>query len=1352
MAELKAYKSTTGKVSTEGLANGNDGVGVSPGEGNVKGHSEERNGNGLSRSGTELEMTHINGGKGGGSSDSDEDNGKKEKTKEKVNMVGMLEVFRFSDWKDRLMMFVGSICAIINGAALPGMIIIFGEMIDMFVDTGALMTFLVERIPDFMNSTGLTVQEVFKDVSVLNPGKCTELSVFYGGNITCADVPVQEDILETMTDFAIYYCIIAGGVMLTAYLQVAMWMTAAERQAHRIRQEFLKNVLRQDIGWYDTHEAAELNTRLADDVTKIQDGVGDKVGSFLQWFSSFISGFVIGFVYGWKLTLVILAVSPFLVGAAGLFSKLAASMTAKELEAYAKAGAVAEEVFGAIRTVVAFGGQEKEAKRYSGNLSDAEAFGVKKGFTNGASMGFIWLVIMCCYALGFWYGGKLVREDSDYDVSNMIIVFFSVLIGAFSLGNAAPNIQSLATARGAAFTVFNLIDLKSAIDSSSDEGERPSSVKGTIQFRNIGFAYPSRPEVTVMNNLSLEALPGQTVALVGASGCGKSTTVQLLLRFYDPLQGQIFLDGKDIKDLNIKWLRRNIGLVSQEPVLFATTIAENIRYGREDVTMEEIIQAAKNANAYDFIMNLPQKFDTLVGERGAQLSGGQKQRVAIARALVRNPKILLLDEATSALDTESESIVQDALDKAREGRTTLVIAHRLSTIKTADIICGIDNGVVVEKGTHNDLMAKQGIYYQLVTNQSKAKSEEDDELEEVVEKMTDRHKIQRTVSTPKREMSESDTKKAEKEEDEKLPNAPFSRLLKMNAPEWHFILLACFGSIINGGVQPAFAVIFSEILKVFSDTPSEQERLIKIYALIFVGIGVVSLVTMFIQGYFFGKSGEKLTTRLRNHTFQSMLKQDIAWYDDHKNSVGALTTRLATDASLVQGVTGVRLGSVLMSLANMGTAIVISFFYGWKLTLVILGFMPFIVLGGIMQIKLLAGQAGKNREALEGAGKVATESIENIRTVASLSKEPTFFSLYMDQLETPYKAALKRAHLVGLTYAFSQSIIYFAYAAAFVFGAYLIEENEMEYSEVFLVFGAIVFGAMGLGNASAFAPDVGKAQTAAKRILHLIDSQPSIDYSSPDGNKLPNNFNAEVTFQSVRFRYPTRPTVEVLQGLSFSVSPGETLALVGSSGCGKSTSIQLIERFYDSEDGAVCLDKNDVKTLNIQWLRAQMGLVSQEPVLFDCSVAENIAYGDNSRVVSMDEIISAARAANIHNFISNLPDGYNTNVGSKGTQLSGGQKQRVAIARALLRNPKILLLDEATSALDTESEKIVQEALDQARQGRTCVVIAHRLSTIQNADKICVVSHGKVTETGTHPELMAKQGFYYKLVKNSMRQ
>lgn len=1272
--------------------------------------------------------------------------GKKEK--EAMKMTGVFELFRFSDGLDKFLMFIGTLCAAVNGSSMPVLIIIFGEMIEDFVNTGSYAEF-IDDITDFLNVSNIPIDDAKEDKNRVN---CTAVKSFYNGQKECPDDGIPEDeILDEMTTYAIYYCIIGAVVLVVAYGQVAFWMTAAERQAHRIRQACLFNILRQDIGWFDTHDPAELNTRLGDDVLKIQDGIGDKVGTFWQWSFCSLTGIIIGFVYGWKLTLVILGISPVLVVTAGLFSKLTAAASTKELEAYAQAGSVAEEVFGAIRTVVAFGGQEKEAERYKVNLSKAEAFGVRKGFANGASMGFIWFTIFSAYGLGFWYGGKLYREDSDYDVATVLIVFFTVLIAAFAVGSAAPSLQSMATARGAAYNIYGLIDRKSPIDSSSEDGLKPSSVDGTIKFVDVHFNYPARPDIKILDGLNLEAMPGQTVALVGSSGCGKSTTVQLLMRFYDVAKGQVLIDGHNIKELNVKWLRQHIGLVSQEPILFATTIAENIRYGRENVTMEEIETATKNANAYDFIMKLPDKFQTMVGERGAQLSGGQKQRLAIARALVRDPKILLLDEATSALDTESESIVQDALDKAREGRTTIVIAHRLSTIKTADIIIGFQKGKVAEMGTHEQLMEKQGIYYELVMNQQAASTDEDKEVETLAD--AEKLKLQRMQSAKELKRQLSVVSELQKEEEEELPSASFFKVMRLNSPEWPYILLGCIGSIINGAVQPGFAVIFSRILNVFSYTDEGKQRdEIMLYSLMFVGIGLLSFLTFFLQGYMFGRSGEALTTRIRDLTFRSMLRQEISFFDDIKNNVGALTTRLATDASLVQGVTGIRLGGLLMSISNLGTALIIAFVYGWQMAFVILGFLPFIALGGFMQVRLLAGQAGKNKEALEGAGKITVESIGNIRTVASLTKEVTFFNLYMDNLNVPYKSALKSAHVVGFMYAFSQSIIFFAYAASFVFGAYMIQEGEMEFDDVFLVFSAVVFGAMGVGNASAFAPDAGKAQISAARIFQIIESEPDIDYTKKEGKKLQTSYKAEITFNEVMFRYPNRKAVKVLQGLTFSVSPGQTLALVGSSGCGKSTSVQLIERFYDCEYGRVALDNQDIRDLNLQWLREQIGIVSQEPTLFDSSIAENIAYGDNTRTASMDEIMTAARGANIHSFIAALPDGYNTNVGAKGTQLSGGQKQRIAIARALLRKPKVLLLDEATSALDTESEKIVQEALDKARQGRTCVVIAHRLSTVQTADKICVVSHGKISESGTHSELMAKQGFYYKLVKKSVRE
>ncbi len=313
------------------------------------------------------------------------------------------------------------------------------------------------------------------------------------------------------------------------------------------------------------------------------------------------------------------------------------------------------------------------------------------------SLGLVWGIIYASYALAFWYGISLILaacDENSYSSSDLLIVFFSVLIGAMQIGQAAPYMEAFSVARGAAASIFSIIDRIPPIDSSSNEGLVPDGVDGKISFKNVFFNYPSRPDVKILQGISFDVTPGQTVALVGTSGCGKSTCIQLLQRFYDPLEGSVSIDGNELKSLNLGWLREQMGVVGQEPILFGTTIGENICYGRDGVSQEQMERAAKEANAHDFIQRLPRKYDTLVGERGAQLSGGQKQRIAIARALVRHPRILLLDEATSALDTQSESVVQKALDKARQGRTTMIVAHRLTTIRNADRIIVIKDGVI----------------------------------------------------------------------------------------------------------------------------------------------------------------------------------------------------------------------------------------------------------------------------------------------------------------------------------------------------------------------------------------------------------------------------------------------------------------------------------------------------------------------------------------------------------------------------------------------------------------------------------------------------------------------------------
>uniref|UniRef100_UPI00358FF9D4 bile salt export pump n=1 Tax=Myxine glutinosa TaxID=7769 RepID=UPI00358FF9D4 len=1249
-------------------------------------------------------------------------------TKEKsTKLVGFFQLFRFASTADVFLMILGSLGAIVHGMCFPLMLLVFRSMTDTFIIYEIEQQELSDPDKFCRNNT-----IVWGNGSIVEDGK------------ECGKVNIEAE----LSTFSLYYVGIGCIVLVVGYMQICFWVLSAAKQIRRIRQAYFRSIMRMEIGWFDVNSVGEINSRISDDINKINNAISDNCGIFIQRFTTFVTGFLIGFLNGWKLTLVILAVSPALGFGAGLMGMFVAKMTGRELKAYAKAGSVAEEVISSIRTVAAFGGEKKEEERYDSNLVFAQQWGVRKGMILGFFQGYMWLIIFMCYALAFWYGSSLVIAE-EYSPGTLLQVFFGVLVGAINLGQASPCLEAFATGRGAATPVFNTIDRRSLIDPMSENGYKLEKVKGDIELQNVTFSYPTRTEIDALDNMNVIAKAGENTAFVGSSGAGKSTVVQLIQRFYDPQKGMVTLDGHDIRGLNTSWLRSLMGVVEQEPVLFATTIAENIRYGQPDISMEAIERAAREANAYNFIMALPQRFDTEVGEGGGHMSGGQKQRISIARALVRNPRILLLDQATSALDNESEAIVQVALDKVRQGRTTISVSHRLSTVRTADVIVGFNRGRAVERGTHNELISRKGVYFTLVTLQSQGDTELNDDASTPATKqeIEDAAKIllrERSLRSKQREMVVTEVQ--DDEEEEYVPPASMIRILKYNSPEWSYMLIGAFGAAINGGINPTFAVLFSEILGTFTlPTETEQNMMVGKLCSLFVIIAAVAFVTNFLQGYMFSKSGELLTRRLRRIGFASMLRQEISWFDNPHNSAGALSTRLATDASQVKGATGAQIGMIVNSMANVGMALTIAFIFSWKLSLVVMCFLPLLAFSGALQARMLMGFASQDRGALENAGKVVNEGVVNIRTVASLGKEEHFADRYDEQLLGPYQSAKKKARVYGITFSFSQSIIFFAYAASYRFGGFLVANDGLHFTIVFRVFSAMVFSGTALGRASSYAPDYAKSRISAGRLFQLFDRTSAIDSTSKKGDVW-DDFKGRVEFAACTFTYPSRKDVQVLNGLSLKVNPGQTLALVGSSGCGKSTSVQLLERFYDPKDGTVFVDGRDTQRVNVAFLRSKIGVVSQEPVLFDTNIAENIRYGANFRNITMSDIVEASKAAQLHEFVMGLPEGYDTNVGDKGAQLSRGEKQRVAIARAIIRNPKILLLDEATSALDTESEKTVQSALDHARRGRTCIVIAHRLSTIQNADIIAVISQGEVIEQGSHKQLMAKHGAYYSLV------
>ncbi|CAF0919000.1 unnamed protein product [Rotaria sordida] len=1244
----------------------------------------------------------------------------------------LFEIYKFADKLDFLFMFIGAIACIGTGAVFPLMMLVYQNVATSLVKTSIPPNLLNYTTPPNINPE-----------CILKPVNSTA------------------DTLSELRGMIKWYLILGVCSVLCYWIGFSLWMISAERQVRRIRFALFRSILNQEMGWFDKLNPGELSNRLVADLDKIRDGLGDKKADFISLICRLFGGLIFAFVTGWKLTLVFIALSPLTVIAFNITMRVIAKYTAREIKAFSKASAVAQEVLGSIRTVTAFSGQQKEEERFAENLREAKQIGIKKGLYMGLCQAAAQVAIYISFTITFWYGPYLVRtECQNYNAGAVIVIFISCLQSTFSISQIVPNIQAFAEAAGSGGYVFDIISRISKIDAFKSEGEIPTMLVGDIELQNVIFTYPARQDTPVLNNVTMKIPSGKTVALVGASGCGKSTSIQLIQRFYDPDQGRVLLDGKDIKTLNVAWLRSHIGVVSQEPVLFTGSIEENIRFGKPDATDEEVRAAAKMANAHDFIMALPENYKTSSGDK---LSGGQKQRVAIARALVSNPRILLLDEATSALDNTSERVVQDALDKAKMGRTTIVIAHRLSTIRNADLIIALDKGEVIEYGTHNVLMDRKGLYYELVIAQQRKEKKEEEESsdEDNPIELLDKKELmrRRTLSFGSVHSEHSDVPDLDTMNDttveikkKRFFRKPFIfKILKLNYPELNWIILGCITSITFGTITPLFALLFSEIYGLFAEPDIDKANTqTRNYAIIIFFIGVAGGICQCLSSIAFSKSGEALTMRMRIISFASMLRQEIAWFDREENSLGALVTQLSSDASNLKGLSGIRMGIIFNAVGAVICALTIAFQAGWKLTFIVLLFVPLMFFSGILQARRMSNTK-KTKEKKSGnlsweekGGTFATEAIDSIRTVVGLHQEEYFISHYEDCFNNEFKRSLIKIQLQSFGTGLANSIMFFIHAAAFGYGSVLVENGEMEAVRVFRVFSVITFGAMTVGRSTAMIPDYAKGKDSAIRILNLNNRRSNIDPNDTNGIVL-DKVQGNIQFDGVKFVYPTRPKLRILKDFNLLINASQTTALCGPSGSGKSTCVALLLRFYDPYDGIVLLDGHDIRELSLPWLRSQLGFVQQEPVLFNLSVRDNIAYGDNGRKVSQEEIEQAARKANIHDSIISFPQGYDTMCGAKGAQISGGQKQRIAIARALIRNPKILLLDEATSALDIHSERIVQEALDVARSGRTCLTIAHRLATIRNSDRIVVVDRGRIKESGTHDELMEHRGIYHKL-------
>jgi ATP-binding cassette subfamily B (MDR/TAP) protein 1 len=1088
------------------------------------------------------------------------------------------------------------------------------------------------------------------------------------------DLISYDEFYDQLTKNVLYFVYLGIAEFVTVYVSTVGFIYTGEHISQKIREHYLESILRQNMAYFDKLGAGEVTTRITADTNLIQDGISEKVGLTLTAISTFITAFIVAYVKYWKLALICSSTILALVLIMGGGSRFIVKYSKRSLDSYGAGGTVAEEVISSIRNATAFGTQDKLARQYETHLAEAEKWGVKNQLILGFMIGGMFGIMFSNYGLGFWMGSRFL-VNGEVDVGQVLTVLMAILIGSFSLGNVSPNAQAFTNAVAAAAKIYTTIDRPSPLDPYSAEGEKPDHIEGNIEFRNVKHIYPSRPEVTIMDSVTLSMPAGKTTALVGPSGSGKSTVVGLVERFYFPVGGQVFLDGHDIQNLNLRWLRQQISLVSQEPILFGTTIYKNIQYGligtkfenESDEKVRELIEnAARMANAHDFISALPEGYETNVGQRGFLLSGGQKQRIAIARAIVSDPKILLLDEATSALDTKSEGVVQAALDKAAEGRTTIVIAHRLSTIKTAHNIVVLVDGKIVEQGTHDELVDRKGTYNNLVEAQrikegkdAEALDADADDEDEFAKEHISRIQTADSGSALEAEdekvysgIGRSATHKSIssailfKKSPEKAKKYSLWSLIKFiasfNRPELNYMLVGLVFSVLAGGGQPTQAVLYAKAISSLSlgaAGPSTYGKLrhdANFWSLMFFVVGIAQFISLSINGAAFAVSSERLIRRARSKAFRSILRQDITFFDREENSTGALTSFLSTETKHLSGVSGVTLGTILMTSTTLGAAIIISLAIGWKLALVCISVVPVLLACGFYRFYMLAQFQHRSKIAYEGSASYACEATSAIRTVASLTREQDVWAVYHSQLEAQGRQSLISVLKSSLLYASSQALVFFCVALGFWYGGTLLGKHEYSVFRFFVCFSEILFGAQSAGTVFSFSPDMGKAKNAAAEFKRLFDRKPTIDTWSDEGETL-ESVEGAIEFRDVHFRYPTRPEQPVLRGLNLTVKPGQYVALVGPSGCGKSTTIALLERFYDALSGSVLIDGKDITRLNVNSYRSFLSLVSQEPTLYQGTIKENILLGVDQDEISEEAVVKACKDANIYDFIMSLP-------------------------------------------------------------------------------------------------------------------